>query len=128
MNDSFLEMRNVSKRYTGVQALDSVDFDIRNGEIHCLAGENGSGKSTLIKIISGVEQPEKGSEISIGGRPINHQSTIGSMRLGVEVIYQDLSLFSNMTVAENIALNEIIGSRNLVVLKKQETEIAQNAM
>ncbi|RKX83976.1 MAG: sugar ABC transporter ATP-binding protein, partial [Spirochaetes bacterium] len=58
MSSVFLGMKNISKRYTGVQALDSVDFEIKEGEIHCLAGTNGSGKSTLIKIISGVEKPD----------------------------------------------------------------------
>jgi simple sugar transport system ATP-binding protein len=128
MSDVFLSMRNVSKRYTGVQALDGVDFDVRTGEVHCLAGENGSGKSTLIKIISGVVQPEPGTEITIGGQLISHQSSIESMRLGVEVIYQDLSLFPNMTVAENIALNEIIETKSRLVVRRQEREIARAAM
>jgi len=61
MVNPFLSMKNVSKYYTGVRALDSVDFEIASGEVHCLAGENGSGKSTLIKIISGVTQPEPGA-------------------------------------------------------------------
>ena len=128
MSDLFLDMKSVSKRYTGVQALDGVDFDIRTGEIHCLAGENGSGKSTLIKIISGVVQPERGSEIVIGGQPISHQSSIAAMRLGVEVIYQDLSLFPNMTVAQNIALNEVIETKRPLVARRREREIAGAAM
>ncbi len=121
-------MRNVSKRYTGVQALDGVDFEIDAGEVHCLAGENGSGKSTLIKIISGVEAPEAGIEILIDGKPVDHQSSIEAMRRGIEVIYQDLSLFPNMTVAENIALNEILGTRARVVTSAQEFKIARAAM
>lgn len=128
MADLFLSMHNVSKRYTGVQALDAVDFDIRQGEIHCLAGENGSGKSTLIKIVSGVVQPEPGAEISIGGTTVTHQSSIESMRLGVEVIYQDLSLFPNMTVAENIALNEVIEEKSRFVVRQKEKQIAKDAM
>jgi len=63
MAEAFLSMKNISKRYVGVQALDSVDFEINKGEIHCLVGENGSGKSTLIKIISGAVQPDDGSHI-----------------------------------------------------------------
>ncbi len=124
----YLELRNISKRYTGVQALDGVNFDISAGEVHCLAGENGSGKSTLIKIISGVEKPEIGSEIRINGSLISHQSSIEAMRLGIEVIYQDLSLFPNMTAAENIALNELTGTGRRLVTKKQEREISRAAM
>jgi simple sugar transport system ATP-binding protein len=128
MNELYLDMHNVSKRYTGVQALNGVDFNIHTGEIHCLAGENGSGKSTLIKIISGVEQPEENSEIVINGRRISHQSSIESMRLGVEVIYQDLSLFPNMTVAQNIALNEVLETKNLLAARSREMRIARAAM
>jgi simple sugar transport system ATP-binding protein len=128
MSNSFLSLQHVSKRYTGVQALDGVDFEIARGEVHCLAGENGSGKSTLIKIISGVVQPDAGSEILIDGHQIAHQTSIDSMRLGIEVIYQDLSLFPNMTVSENIALNEVLESKNWLVRKRHEEEIAQAAM
>ena len=121
-------MRSISKRYTGVQALDCVDFELQVGEIHCLAGENGSGKSTLIKIISGVEQPEGGSVIKINDQLISRQSSIESKHLGVEVIYQDLSLFPNMTVAENIALNEVLETGSRLVARKRETEISLGAM
>ena len=72
----FLEMKNISKRYAGVKALDEVDFDIRSGEIHCLAGTNGSGKSTIIKIISGVETPDPGAEIYIEGELSVNRSSI----------------------------------------------------
>ncbi len=121
-------MRNVRKRYTGVQALGGVDFDISAGEVHCLAGENGSGKSTLIKIISGVETPDEGTEILIDGNPIGQQDSLKAMRRGIEVIYQDLSLFPNMTVSENIALNEVIGSGSRIITKSKEREIAKSAM
>ena len=127
-DEKFLEMRGISKRYTGVQALNGVDFDIAAGEIHCLAGENGSGKSTLIKIISGVETPESGAVIRIDGEEVEHRSSIALMRLGIEVIYQDLSLFANMTVAENIALNEVIGTGRKTITRERENEIAAVAM
>jgi simple sugar transport system ATP-binding protein len=130
MTEAFLSMENVSKYYTGVRALDGVDFDISLGEVHCLAGENGSGKSTLIKIISGVTRPEPGAKIFFRGTPVDpHQNDSGSsMSQGVQVIYQDLSLFPNMTVRENIALNQISADRTSVVTKKHETEIAVLAM
>ncbi len=82
MSSVFLGMKNISKRYTGVQALDSVDFEIKEGEIHCLAGTNGSGKSTLIKIISGVEKPDSGSEIYINGELSSNRTSIDSRENG----------------------------------------------
>ena len=96
MAEKLLEMRNISKRFGGVLALDSVDFEIERGEIHCLVGENGSGKSTLIKIISGIHSPDPGGEIYVDGRRISHQKSSNSVREGIQVIYQDLSLFPNL--------------------------------
>ncbi len=101
------------------RALSSVDFEINEGEIHCLAGTNGSGKSTLIKIISGVEKPDGGAEIYIDGYRSSRRTSIGSIHQGIEVIYQDLSLFPNLTVAENISLSSII-SRNRKFLNSRE--------
>ncbi len=128
MKDTFLSFRNISKRYTGVQALDSVEFDVKRGEVHCLTGENGSGKSTLIKIISGVEQPGPGAYMEIEGERIDHVDSIESMQRGVEVIYQDLSLFLNMTVAENIAFSQVKEEKLKFISKKKEKSIALQAM
>ena len=100
---AFLELAGISKRFGGVRALDGVDLTVEAGEIHCLAGENGSGKSTLIKIVSGVQAPEPGGRIAIGGEALGRLTSAESIRRGVQVIYQDLSLFTNLTVAENIA-------------------------
>jgi simple sugar transport system ATP-binding protein len=100
----FLDLKNVSKRFGGVRAVDAVDFDLAVGEVHCLVGENGCGKSTLIKIISGVLRPEFGAEMTIAGRPAGHLSPTDSVHRGIQVIYQDLSLFPNLTVAENIGI------------------------
>ena len=100
---SFLELRGISKRFGGVHALADVDLSVEVGEIHCLAGENGSGKSTLIKIISGVQPPEPGGRIAILGQPQRGLTPADSIGRGIQVIYQDLSLFTNLTVAENIA-------------------------
>ena len=105
MNEEILTMHNISKNYGGVHALKSVDFSIKKGEVHCLVGENGSGKSTLIKIISGVVQPEKGAEIIINHQKENHLTPIKSIQKGIQVIYQDLSVFPNLTVGENIFVN-----------------------
>ncbi len=103
---NFLELRSISKRFGGVRALSGIDFEVAAGEVHCLAGENGSGKSTLIKIISGVQPPETGGQILIDGQACSHLTPAESIRRGIQVIYQDLSLFPNLTVAENIAVEQ----------------------
>lgn len=100
--DAFVEMKGVTKRYAGVVALDAVDFSVRAGEAVCLAGENGSGKSTLIKILAGVEHPTAG-EIWIDGRRHGHLTPRRASAAGIMVIFQDFSLFPNLSVAENIA-------------------------
>jgi simple sugar transport system ATP-binding protein len=99
----FISLTGISKHFGGVTALADVDLTISAGEVHCLAGENGSGKSTLIKIISGVQPPDAGGEIVIDGQRYTHLTPAESTRIGVQVIYQDLSLFPDLTVAENIA-------------------------
>ena len=128
MASVFLEMKNISKRYAGVQALDSVNFNIMTGEVHCLAGTNGSGKSTIIKIISGVEKPDEGSEIFIEGEQSINRTSIDSIHQGIEVIYQDLSLFPNLTVAENIALSDVIACRKKIINIAEHRKIAEAAM
>jgi simple sugar transport system ATP-binding protein len=111
---ALLDLRSVSKSYGGVRALQSVDMTLEAGEVHCLVGENGSGKSTLIKIISGVQPPEPGGEIVIAGASRASLSPVESTRAGIQVIYQDLSLFPNLTVAENIAVGGHLGAPHLV--------------
>jgi simple sugar transport system ATP-binding protein len=113
-----LEVKDVVKTYGGVHALKSVSISLLAGEVHCLAGENGSGKSTLIKIISGVEKPDSGT-ITIGGKVRSHLTPNEAIRSGVQVIYQDFSLFPNLTAAENIAmLSELADRRKLSSRKR----------
>jgi simple sugar transport system ATP-binding protein len=110
----FLDVHAISKHFGGVVALRDVDLSLRAGEVHCLVGENGSGKSTLIKIISGVLRPEPGGRIVIEGREYPHLNPVQSTACGIQVIYQDLSLFPNLTVAENIAVASHLGAPRLV--------------
>lgn len=98
---AFVEMLGISKHFGGVRALNNVDFTILPAEIHCLAGENGCGKSTLIKILAGVYAPDEG-KIVLDQQAHSHLSPAASQRAGVQIIYQDLSLFPNLSVAENI--------------------------
>jgi simple sugar transport system ATP-binding protein len=108
-----LEIRDVVKTYGGVHALNKVSLQLLPGEVHCLAGENGSGKSTLIKIISGVEKADAGT-VAIDGSVHHHLTPTDAIRSGVQVIYQDFSLFPNLSAAENIAmLSELSQGRRL---------------
>ncbi len=128
MAESFLTLSNVSKHYVGVTALDHVNFEINKGEIHCLVGENGSGKSTLIKIISGTVPPDEGAQILLEGEPIQGFQAIDAIHHGIEIIYQDLSLFPNLSVAENIALGEYIASGKRLINQKDLLITARAAM
>lgn len=100
---NYITMKNICKNYIGVQALKNVDFSLEKGEIHCLVGGNGSGKSTLIKVLSGVNRPEPGGEIVIDGKSFASLSVQESIQQGIRVIYQDLALFPNLSIQENIA-------------------------
>ncbi len=114
-NVVFLSAKSVSKNYGGVLALKGVDIEIRKGEVHSLVGENGSGKSTLVKILTGVVQPEPGAEIIVNGILRSALSPLEAFRLGIHVVHQDLSLFPNATVAENIAIHEYTEKGKLLV-------------
>ena len=111
---NFLDLQAISKRFGGVVALRNVALALPAGEVHCLVGENGSGKSTLIKIIAGVLRPEPEGRIVIEGREYPHLNPVQSTACGIQVIYQDLSLFPNLTVAENIAVGRHLGPPRLV--------------
>lgn len=127
MPPPLIELRHISKRFAGVKALDDVSLAIAPGEIHCLAGENGSGKSTIIKVISGVYQPD-GGEIVIDGEPMRRLTPIGAIAHGVQVIFQDFSLFGALTVAENLALSTELHERRWLVNWSRVRKVAQEAL
>ena len=102
---TLLEMRNITKSFPGVRALDGVSFDLNNGEIHALVGENGAGKSTLIKILAGVyPHPEYGGQIVLEESERRFPNIRAAEQAGIAVIYQELSLVKDLSVAENIFL------------------------
>jgi len=103
-NMNILEMRKIDKEFPGVKALDSVDFTVRKGEVHCLIGANGAGKSTLMKILSSAYTEDRG-EIYFDGKILKSHSTKERRKEGIAVIYQELSLFDELTVGENIYMN-----------------------
>lgn len=125
--ENVIAVRGLSKSFAGVKALDGIDLEIRPGEIHCLAGENGSGKSTLIKIISGVYQPDGGT-IEMGGREYSRLTPIEAIENGVQVIYQDFSVFPNLTVMENLALTTELADKRRLVNWRRFRRIAEEAV
>ncbi|MCS6836027.1 MAG: sugar ABC transporter ATP-binding protein [Anaerolineae bacterium] len=127
MSEEILRVQGISKSFAGVQALNHVDLTINRGEIACLVGENGSGKSTFIKIICGVYTPDEG-EIFLNGRRYKQLRPIDSIHEGVQVIFQDFSLFPNLTVAENIALNQQVAQGRRFVNWREVNAIARQAL
>ena len=127
MSDTILKVTDVTKRFGGVCALDKVNLEIKKGEIHCLVGGNGSGKSTLIKIISGFYKPDGGTVEIDGVAHTQKYSTMDAIAAGVQVIYQDMSVFPNLTVAENIAITINKSERKKFVNWREVDKIAQKA-
>jgi ribose transport system ATP-binding protein len=109
-----LEMRNVSKTFGTARALNAVSLNVRENEIHSLTGENGAGKSTLMKILAGAVVPDPGSEIWAFGRQVTIHRPQDAAALGISIIYQELSLSPNLSVAENIYLGRELSRGNIV--------------
>lgn len=101
MDKKILKLENITKTFPGTLALDKVNFDLETGEVHALTGENGAGKSTLIKIISGIYQPDSGS-IYLNGNLVNLKNTLFAQKHGIASIYQEPTIFPDLSVAENI--------------------------
>jgi ribose transport system ATP-binding protein len=109
-----LEMKSISKTFPGLKALNDVRLTIYPGEVHALMGENGAGKSTLMKILAGAHQADAGGEIRINGQPVSITDPLSAKASGVAIIYQELALSPNLTVAENIYLGREPSGRGLV--------------
>ena len=127
MPDALVTLDGVTKTYSGITALDGVSLAIAAGEAVCLAGENGSGKSTLIKILAGVEQPDRG-RIAFNGRvqgPLNPRLSADA---GIKVIFQDFSLFPNLSVAENIAFSAEISHGARIVNRSRMRDLARTTL
>ena len=117
MSEVILQLKNITKRFPGVVALDNVSFDVRAGEVHALCGENGAGKSTLIKTCTGAVVPDEG-EIIIDGQSFKQMSPQLADKYGIAVIYQELNSVGDLSAAENVFLgNEI--RKGIIVDKKE---------
>jgi putative multiple sugar transport system ATP-binding protein len=115
MGDILLEMKNITKRFPGVKALDNVNFKVKAGEIHALCGENGAGKSTLVKILSGVyPYGSYTGDIQFNGRPCAFRDIKQSEQAGIVIIHQELSLIPELTIAENIFLGNERATKGVI--------------
>src|SRR5512141_507513 len=103
-HEIILEVENVSKSFPGVRALDSVSFDLRKGEVHALVGENGAGKSTLMHVLGGVYQPDSG-RVLLDGSEVSFADPHSASVHGISVVFQELSLSDNLSIAENVFAN-----------------------
>jgi ribose transport system ATP-binding protein len=123
MSEPILEMRRVSKSFFSIKALRDVDLTVYAGEIHALMGENGAGKSTLMKILSGAYRPDPGSEIRIDGQPVQISGPHGGRAAGIAIIYQELSLAPNLSVAENIYLGREVSRGGLLAREAMQAGV-----
>lgn len=112
-NNYILTVKNITKEFPGVKALDDVTINIERGTIHGLVGENGAGKSTLIKVLAGIYQPNKG-EIILDGKPCRFNSPIEARRAGISVVHQEIKLAEPLSVAENMFLGNVQLKNGLV--------------
>ncbi len=122
MNTPILEMKNITKEFPGVKALNNVSFQVTQGEIHCLVGENGAGKSTLMKVLSGLyPYGNYSGEILFDGKEQKFSGISDSERAGIAIIYQELALIPDLTVYENIFIGHEITDKSGVVVDWNET-------
>ena len=126
MSQTVLELHGITKIFPGVKALDQVQFDLKAGEIHALMGENGAGKSTFIKVIMGVHQAEEG-EMLLNGKPVHFRNTRDAQKAGIAAIYQHVTAYPHLTVAENIFTGHL-KLRHGVVQWKQMYEEADRLL
>ena len=124
MQENILEVKNLSKYYAGVKALDDVSLSFRRGEVHALAGENGAGKSTLIKAITGAIEPTAGT-IILEGESFSKLTPIEAIEKGIAAIYQEFTLIPYLTVAENIYFGKEISNRGFVDRKAMNAKVSE---
>jgi ABC-type sugar transport system ATPase subunit len=122
-----LEMQGISKAFNGVQALQNVKLQLREGEALALVGENGAGKSTLMNILAGIHEADEG-EILINGKHVKISSPLASQKMGIGIIHQELHLIPHMTIAENVFLGRESRKMGLFADRKQIVEKTQQLL
>ncbi|MDA3957878.1 sugar ABC transporter ATP-binding protein [Oceanispirochaeta sp.] len=127
MSKTILQLKDIAKYFPGIKALDNVDFTIRTGEVHALIGENGAGKSTLVKIMTGVYQPTKGKILMENGE-VQFKNSHDAQAAGVVAIHQEASMFSELTVTENIFMGHHIRKKMGTLDWKAMREHTQNLL
>src|SRR5215471_4831664 len=110
MDSPVLELKNISKRFSNLQALSNVNFDLREGETHALVGENGAGKSTLMRILAGIYTRDEG-EYLLNGESVHLASPHDALRRGIGMIHQELNVMPELSVAENVFLGRQLTTR-----------------
>ena len=127
VGDTILSAKNITKEYPGTRALDNVSFDIEKGKVNVLIGENGAGKSTLMKIIAGIETPTAGS-IILDGKEVRFKDTTDARSHGIAIIHQELSLFPNLNVYQNIFMNNEHTRARVVLDNRKHMDEAQKIL
>ncbi|MDD7593118.1 MAG: sugar ABC transporter ATP-binding protein [Peptoniphilaceae bacterium] len=126
--ENIIELKDITKKFPGVTALDHVSFGVRKGEVHCLLGENGAGKSTLMKILSGVYTPTDG-KIIMDDKEWDHLTPTLSQESGIRIIYQELSVIDTLSIQENVFLGRLPQKQGLIPtvdyesMRKKTTEV-----
>ena len=112
--NSILEMKNITKKFPGVIALDDVSFRVNEGEVHALVGENGAGKSTLMKILNGVYTADAG-EVLINGKTVSINNPLDAQKNGLSIIFQEFNLVPSLSVAENIYIGRLLNKNKKLI-------------
>jgi ribose transport system ATP-binding protein len=124
MNDAILKLNAVGKRFPGVVALRDVSLEVRRGDAHVLLGENGAGKSTLINLLAGIYVPDEG-EIVFDGKPYRPRTPLDAYGVGIRVVHQELSMLSQLTVAENLLFESLPQRHGLVNFREMNRRAAE---
>ena len=125
---NILEVRNMSKTFPGVRALQGVDFDVQKGSVHALMGENGAGKSTLVKTLYGIYAPDPGSSMHLDGVAYTPKNPLDALRKGVAIVPQEISPVPNLTMSANLYLGREFLKRGVFLDKKRMQERTRAVM
>ena len=119
MENDVLKVKNISKTFPGVKALQNVDFTVKKNSIHALMGENGAGKSTLVKILYGIYAADSGGKISLNGKLYQPKDPLDALKNGVAIVPQEISPVPNITMAANLYLGREFFKNSLFLDKKK---------